>query len=140
MLIFYQIPRLDMYTYAQQLHGIHAQHIKNEWQCQQHLGENGRPGACYITSNGIHIGLNIQCLASWAAAMVRYYLLSLISCSLSAASRPPRKSQNTNHLTSQTSMVHMMVAEVCQGLEDVQALWHSLQQGRRHQPLSRQLL
>src|ERR1700727_3093595 len=59
-----------MYTYAQQLHGIHAQHIKNEWQCQQHLGENGRPEACYITPGGVHVGLNIRRLASWAAAMV----------------------------------------------------------------------
>ena len=60
-----------MYTGTQQLHGVHVQHIKNEWQCQQHLGENGRPGACYIKpGNGAHIGLNMHRLASWAAAMV----------------------------------------------------------------------
>ncbi|KIM71956.1 hypothetical protein PILCRDRAFT_93651 [Piloderma croceum F 1598] len=69
VLRFHKIPQLDMYSNMQQLHGIHSQHIKNEWQCQQHLGENGRPGACYVTPNGIHIGLNIHRLASWAAAM-----------------------------------------------------------------------
>jgi hypothetical protein len=61
-----------MYTNTQQLHGIHAQHIKNEWPCQQHLGENGRSGACYVTPDGNHIGLNIRRLAAWAAAMVRH--------------------------------------------------------------------
>jgi hypothetical protein len=70
ILTCYQIPRLDMFSNAQQLHGIHAQHIKNEWPCQQHLGENGRPGACYITPSGKHVGLNIRRLAVWAAAML----------------------------------------------------------------------
>jgi len=64
-----KIPRLDMFSNTQQLHGIHAQHIKNEWPCQQHLGENGRSGACYITPSGKHVGLNIRRLAAWAAAM-----------------------------------------------------------------------
>src|ERR1700683_5543332 len=135
MLIFYQIPRLDMYTNAQQLHGIHAQHIKNKWQCQQHLGENGRPGACYVTPNGIHIGLNIRRLASWAAAMVCYFLLSLMWCSLSTIFRLLGKPRNTNHRTFRTLTAHMMVVELCQGLEAVQVLSHSLRQGHHH-PLS----
>jgi hypothetical protein len=64
-----------MYSATQQLHGLHAQHIKTEWQCQQHLGENGRPGACYIKpGSGAHIGLNMRRLAAWAAAMVRFPL------------------------------------------------------------------
>ena len=54
-----------------QLHGLHAQHIKNKWQYQQHLGESGWPGTCYIkVGDGTHIGLNMCCLAAWAAAMV----------------------------------------------------------------------
>src|SRR5882762_38555 len=93
VLIFYKIPQLDMYFNTQQLHGIHAQHIKNEWQCQQHLGENGRPRACYITPNGIHIGLNIRHLASWAAAMVCHFLPSLTLCSL-------RSEEHTSELQS----------------------------------------
>jgi hypothetical protein len=56
----------------------HTQHIKNEWQCQQHLGENGRPGACYITPSGKHVGLNIRHLAAWAAAMVRHSIISVV--------------------------------------------------------------
>jgi len=59
-----------MFSNAHQLHGIHAQYIKNEWQYQQHLGENGRPGAYYITPSSKHVGLNIRRLAAWAAAMV----------------------------------------------------------------------
>jgi hypothetical protein len=59
-----------MYSNTQQLHGLHAQHIKNEWQCQQHLGENDCAGACYVTPSGVHVGLNIRRVAAWAAAMV----------------------------------------------------------------------
>jgi hypothetical protein len=137
VLIFYKIPRLDMYSNTQQLHGIHAQHIKNEWQCQQHLGENGRPGACYITPNGIHIGLNIRRLASWAAAMVCHFLPSLTLCSLSTIPRLLGKLRNTNRPTSQTLTAHMMVVELCQGLEVVQVPLHSLPQGHHHPLQSR---
>jgi hypothetical protein len=65
-----QISWLEMYSNTQQLHGIHTQHLKNEWQCHQHLGENGCPGACYVIPSDNHIGLNIRCLAAWAATMV----------------------------------------------------------------------
>ena len=66
-----QVPQLNMYSAKQQLHGIHAQHLKNKWQCQQHPGENGQPGACYIEPvTGRHISLNMRWTAVWTAAMV----------------------------------------------------------------------
>ena len=122
--MLYQIPQLDMYSNTQQLHGIHAQHIKNEWPCQQHLGENGRPGACYITPNGVHIGLNIRRLAAWAAAI---FYAGLISQLITIVLRLPEKPRNTSHLIFLTLMVRTMVGEPCQGPEDEQGLQHSPQ-------------
>ena len=72
--VFLQVPHLDMYLAKQQLHRIHAQHIRNEWQWQQHPRENGWLGACYIVpGTGRHIGLNMQHTSIWAAEMVWLY-------------------------------------------------------------------
>jgi hypothetical protein len=71
-----QVPRLDQYNETQQLHGTFTLRIKEEHTCQQHLGENGSVGHCYVTQGGRHIGLNMRRLSLWAAACVCFILIS----------------------------------------------------------------
>jgi hypothetical protein len=118
-----------MYTNTQQLHGVHAQHIKNEWPCQQHLGENGRPGACYVTPDGNHIGLNIRRLAAWAAAMVCYLAYVLRSNADSLSTRLPEKPQNISLPTFLTLMVPMALGLLCRDRVGALVLWHKLMPG-----------
>jgi len=65
-----KVPCLDQYDETQKLHGTFILCIKEEHTCQQHLGENGSIGHCYVMSVGRHIGLNMRRLSMWAAACV----------------------------------------------------------------------
>ena len=122
----------------QQLHGIHAQHIKNEWQCQQHLGENGHPGACYITLSGVHVGLNIRQLASWAAAIVYHSALDMLLILIEyLLHRLWAKLPNTNLLISLSLMVSMMLNQLFQDYEGVLDPLHKPLLGHPHLPQSK---
>ncbi|TFK23480.1 hypothetical protein FA15DRAFT_705466 [Coprinopsis marcescibilis] len=54
---------------AVQINGVFANHLKQQWKCQEHHNENGGPGACYVCPSGEHIRLNNLRLRAWAAAM-----------------------------------------------------------------------
>ncbi|KAF8808409.1 hypothetical protein BYT27DRAFT_7241680 [Phlegmacium glaucopus] len=43
--------------------------LKKKWPCQNHQGEHGEPGHCYIAPSGEHTHLNPHHLKAWAAAM-----------------------------------------------------------------------
>jgi hypothetical protein len=56
---------------SSQLHADFILKLKNTHPCEQHRGEHGEVGYCYVWPNGGHLGLNNRRLAIWAAAMVR---------------------------------------------------------------------
>ena len=67
----YQVPRAELFGEESQLLGGIILQLKQRWPCQQHLGEHGEPGLCYITPAGEHVGLNMRKLKIWASAIVR---------------------------------------------------------------------
>jgi len=86
-------------------------------------------GACYVTPDGNHIGLNIRHLAAWAAAMV-CYLAYVLHCNADYLStRLPEKRQNISLPTSLTLMVPMALGLLCRDRVGALALWHKLMPG-----------
>ncbi|TFY76970.1 hypothetical protein EWM64_g7043 [Hericium alpestre] len=67
-----RVLNVDHFSNDAQLHGPIILELKQKWVCQQHLGEHGEPGHCYITPNGDHIGLNARRLKFWAAAIAAH--------------------------------------------------------------------
>ncbi|KAI8996315.1 hypothetical protein BD414DRAFT_408305, partial [Trametes punicea] len=63
------VPHVEQFSETAQLHGAIIIQLKQRWMCQQHLGEHGEPGYCYITSGGEHVGLNTRRLRVWASAI-----------------------------------------------------------------------
>ncbi|KAG2048101.1 hypothetical protein BDR06DRAFT_1024597 [Suillus hirtellus] len=41
---------------------------KSQWKCQEHKGEHGEPGFCFVKPDGDHLGLNTHHLGAWSAA------------------------------------------------------------------------
>ncbi|TDL16342.1 hypothetical protein BD410DRAFT_832118 [Rickenella mellea] len=64
-----QVPRVDQFDETAQLHGQFVMQLKKQWPCNQHLGENGGMGYCYVTPDKEHVVLNNRKLALWAAAI-----------------------------------------------------------------------
>ncbi|KAJ3505283.1 hypothetical protein NMY22_g17640 [Coprinellus aureogranulatus] len=63
-----QVPQLSSFTTNAQLHGVYIMELKRKHRCDQHCGEHGEPGYCYVASDGTHIRLNMHRLRLWAAA------------------------------------------------------------------------
>ncbi|KAI9059855.1 hypothetical protein FKP32DRAFT_1578952 [Trametes sanguinea] len=64
-----RVPHVELFSDTAQLHGAIIIQLKQRWTCQQHLGEHGEPGYCYITPGGEHVGLNTRKLRIWASAI-----------------------------------------------------------------------
>ena len=64
---------MEGFSDATQLHGRFILELKKKWPCQQHYGEHGELGFCYVTPAGEHIHLNSLHLKAWAAAMVKLF-------------------------------------------------------------------
>ncbi|KAG1719080.1 hypothetical protein EDB19DRAFT_1975132 [Suillus lakei] len=41
---------------------------RSQWKCQEHKGEHGEPGFCFVKPDGDHLGLNTRCLGAWGSA------------------------------------------------------------------------
>lgn len=64
-----KVPRLADMDPAAQLHSEFILKLKHTHPCEQHRGEHGEVGYCYVSPNGNHLGLNNRRLAIWGAAM-----------------------------------------------------------------------
>ncbi|KIK75932.1 hypothetical protein PAXRUDRAFT_18562 [Paxillus rubicundulus Ve08.2h10] len=62
-----KVPRLDNYSDSARLNGHYILRLKGQWKCQEHTGEHGEPGFCYIKPDGGHFGLNTRRLGAWGA-------------------------------------------------------------------------
>ncbi|KAJ7778022.1 hypothetical protein DFH07DRAFT_766239 [Mycena maculata] len=65
-----KVPRVDDFSFQDQLHGAMIMKLNEKWSCEKHPGENGDLGHCYIDVNGKHIGLNMRKNKAWASAIV----------------------------------------------------------------------
>ncbi|KAF9032739.1 hypothetical protein BJ165DRAFT_1328515, partial [Panaeolus papilionaceus] len=64
-----QVPQVEAFSELTQLHGHFILELKKKWPCQQHFGEHGQTGYCYVSAASKHIMLNPLRLKTWAAAM-----------------------------------------------------------------------
>ncbi|KAG8685087.1 hypothetical protein FRC09_014970 [Ceratobasidium sp. 395] len=64
-----RVPRLGDMDINTVLHGDFVLKLKAQHKCEEHRGEHGEPGYCYVWPNGQHLGLNHRRLTMWAAAM-----------------------------------------------------------------------
>ncbi|QRV78748.1 hypothetical protein RhiJN_12360 [Ceratobasidium sp. AG-Ba] len=64
-----KVPRLGDMDPTTMLHGDFILMLKAQHKCEEHCGEHGEPGHCYVWPNGQHLGLNNRRLAMWSAAM-----------------------------------------------------------------------
>ncbi|GBE83748.1 predicted protein [Sparassis crispa] len=64
-----KVPHIESFSAQSQLHGAIIMQLKDKWSCQQHSGEHGESGYCYVTPNAEHIGMNTRKLKSWASAI-----------------------------------------------------------------------
>ncbi|EUC63107.1 hypothetical protein RSOL_479280, partial [Rhizoctonia solani AG-3 Rhs1AP] len=64
-----KVPRLAEMDAPSQLHSEQILKLKETHQCEEHRGEHGEPGFCYVAPNGAHIGLNMRRFAIWGAAI-----------------------------------------------------------------------
>ncbi|KAJ2922274.1 hypothetical protein H1R20_g14825, partial [Candolleomyces eurysporus] len=62
------VPQVLSFNTSLQMHGLYILELKKKWVCQQHLGEHGKVGHCYLSSDRKHIQLNLYRLQAWAAA------------------------------------------------------------------------
>ncbi|KAA1475512.1 hypothetical protein DENSPDRAFT_883621 [Dentipellis sp. KUC8613] len=67
-----KVPNVDAFSDQSQIHGAIILELKAKWPCQQHLGEHGEDGFCYVTANAEHIRLNARKLKFWAAAIAAH--------------------------------------------------------------------
>ncbi|KAI0048884.1 hypothetical protein FA95DRAFT_1557461 [Auriscalpium vulgare] len=63
------VPHVEGFSEEAQIHGKMILLLKKRWPCQNHPGEHGEDGYCYVTPTSEHIGLNSRKFKSWAAAM-----------------------------------------------------------------------
>ncbi|KAG8718744.1 hypothetical protein FRC09_012180 [Ceratobasidium sp. 395] len=64
-----KVPRLGDLDAGTLLHGDFILKLKQTHSCEEHRGEHGEVGYCYVWPNGQHLGLNNRRFAMWAAAM-----------------------------------------------------------------------
>ncbi|GBE82416.1 hypothetical protein SCP_0408000 [Sparassis crispa] len=64
-----KVPRIDQFTDEAQLHGDIILELKKKWICQDHKGEHGEVGHCYVMPQAEHLELNNRKLKAWAAAI-----------------------------------------------------------------------
>ncbi|TEB26329.1 hypothetical protein FA13DRAFT_1795757 [Coprinellus micaceus] len=63
-----QVPQVSSFTTNTQFHGVYIMELKKKHRCDQHCGEHGEPGYCYVAPDGTHVRLNMHRLRLWAAA------------------------------------------------------------------------
>ncbi|KAI1785072.1 hypothetical protein LXA43DRAFT_900555, partial [Ganoderma leucocontextum] len=65
-----KVPRLELFSEEDQLHGRIIVQLKALWACESHLGEHGETGYCYVDPSGQHLGLNNRRFKLWSSAIV----------------------------------------------------------------------
>jgi hypothetical protein len=78
----FQVPQADLFSNQAQLHGTIIMQLKKKWPCQQHRGEHGEDGHCYVNANREHIGLNNRKVKIWAWSIVSAQSVFLVYLSL----------------------------------------------------------
>ncbi|KAG2742900.1 hypothetical protein P692DRAFT_20878935 [Suillus brevipes Sb2] len=63
-----KVPRLENYSDSARVNGHFILRLKSQWKCQEHKGEHGEPGFCFVKPDGDHLGLNTRRLVSWGSA------------------------------------------------------------------------
>ncbi|GBE84982.1 hypothetical protein SCP_0701660 [Sparassis crispa] len=64
-----KVPCLDQFSDEMQLHGDIILELKQKWARQEHRGEHGNPGHCYVDPTSQHLRLNNLKLKTWARAI-----------------------------------------------------------------------
>ncbi|KAF9071914.1 hypothetical protein BDP27DRAFT_1262192 [Rhodocollybia butyracea] len=65
-----KVPRLDLFSEDDHLHGRMILKLQKKYPCNEHQGEHGQPGHCFVDTTGKHMGLNHRKFAIWASAIV----------------------------------------------------------------------
>lgn len=63
-----KVPRLENYSDSARVNGHFILRLKSRWKCQEHKGEHGEPGFCFVKPDGDHLGLNTRRLGAWGSA------------------------------------------------------------------------
>lgn len=73
-----QVPAVEQFSEADQLHGAIILKLKKQWKCMDHSGEHGEDGYCYVikdtdgAASNVHYALNPRRLRDWAAGIAAH--------------------------------------------------------------------